>query len=114
MSTPTAPPTSTPSGTATVNIFELMDRARSRKDVISMGLGDPDLATPGHIVAAAKAAIRENRTGAAPVRGLLELRQAIARKLARDNGVVVDRGTGHHRRPGGALPRCSGADRPRR
>ncbi len=47
----------------TVNIFEMMDRARSREDVISMGLGDPDLATPDHIVAAAKAAIAEGRTG---------------------------------------------------
>ena len=37
---------------ATVNIFEIMDRARSRPGLISMGLGDPDLATPAHIVAA--------------------------------------------------------------
>jgi aspartate/methionine/tyrosine aminotransferase len=37
----------------TVNIFEIMDRARSRPNLISMGLGDPDLATPANIVAAA-------------------------------------------------------------
>ena len=74
----------------TVNIFELMDRARSRPDTISMGLGDPDLATPDHVVAAAKEAIAENRTGSAHVRGLPELRRAIARKLAAENGVEVD------------------------
>lgn len=74
----------------TVNIFELMDRARSRPDTISMGLGDPDLATPDHVVAAAKEAIAENRTGSAHVRGLPELRRAIARKLAAENGVAVD------------------------
>jgi aminotransferase len=74
----------------TVNIFEMMDRARSRSDVISMGLGDPDLATPDHIIAAAKVAIDENRTGPAPARGLPELRQAIARKLALENGIEVD------------------------
>jgi aminotransferase len=75
---------------ATVNIFEMMDRARAREDVISMGLGDPDLATPDHIVAAAKEAIAEGRTGSAHVRGLPELRRAIARKLATENGVEVD------------------------
>lgn len=74
----------------TVNIFELMDRARSRPDTISMGLGDPDLATPDHVVAAAKEAIAENRTGSAHVRGLPELRRAIARRLAAENGVEVD------------------------
>ena len=102
---------------ATVNIFEMMDRARSRQDTISMGLGDPDLATPAHIVAAAKEAIAEGRTGPAHVRGLPELRQAIARKLARDNGVDSgprDRDSRHHRRAGGALPRHPGADRPGR
>ena len=76
--------------TPTVNIFEMMDRARSRPDTISMGLGDPDLATPAHIVAAAKEAIAEGRTGPAPARGLLELREAIARKLAAENGVQAD------------------------
>jgi aminotransferase len=80
----------TTTATATVNIFEMMDRARAREDVISMGLGDPDLATPTHIVAAAKAAIAEGRTGAAHMRGLPELRRAIARKLAVENGVEVD------------------------
>jgi aspartate aminotransferase len=74
----------------TVNIFELMDRARSRPNLISMGLGDPDLATPAHIIAAAKQAIAQGRTGPAPVMGLSELRQAIAQKLARDNGVTID------------------------
>src|SRR5690606_19985513 len=51
---------------------------------------DPDLDTPAHIVAAAKAAIEEGRTGPAPTRGLPELREAISRKLARDNGIIAD------------------------
>ncbi len=80
----------TSTATTSVNIFEMMDRARSREDVISMGLGDPDLATPDHIVAAAKAAIANNLTGRAPVRGLAELRQAISRKLAAENGITAD------------------------
>jgi aminotransferase len=80
----------TSTATPTVNIFEMMDRARSRKDVISMGLGDPDLATPAHIVAAAKEAIAANRTGLAHPKGLPELRRAIARKLATENGIEAD------------------------
>lgn len=77
-------------GSSTVNIFEMMDRARARKDVISMGLGDPDLATPEHIIAAAKKAMAEHRTGPAPVKGLPQLRQALARKLERENGITAD------------------------
>jgi aminotransferase len=90
MTTSVTTSNSPPQQASTVNIFEMMDRARARPDVISMGLGDPDLATPQHIIAAANVAIDENRTGPAPARGLLELRQAIARKLATDNGIVAD------------------------
>jgi aminotransferase len=78
------------SETKSINIFDLQELARSKKDVISMGLGDPDLATPANIVEAAKRVIDEGTTGPAPTRGLLELRQAIARKLARDNGITAD------------------------
>jgi aminotransferase len=74
----------------TINIFELQELARTKKDVISMGLGDPDLPTPAHIVEAAKRAIDEGRTGPAPTRGLPELRQAIAAKLLRENDIVAD------------------------
>ncbi len=83
----TAAPAATP---PKVNIFDLMELARAKKDTISMGLGDPDPPTPAHIVAAAKRAIDEGRTGPAPALGLPELRQAIARKLARDNGIAAD------------------------
>jgi aminotransferase len=77
-------------GMGKVNIFDLMELARTKQDVISMGLGDPDPTTPAHIIDAAKRAIDEGRTGPSPVTGLLELREAIARKLARDNGIVAD------------------------
>lgn len=77
-------------GTSTVNIFDLMELARTKKDVISLGLGDPDPTTPAHIIEAAKRAIDEGRTGPSPATGLPELRAAIARKLARDNGISAD------------------------
>jgi len=73
-----------------INIFDLMELARSRPAAITLGLGDPDLPTPAHIVAAAAEAIESGRTGPTPATGLLELREAIARKLSRDNGVEVD------------------------
>ena len=73
-----------------IDIFALQALAAERPDAISLGLGDPDLPTPAHIVAAAKLAIDEGRTGPAPTNGLPELRGAIARKLARVNGVEVD------------------------
>jgi aminotransferase len=73
-----------------VNIFDLMELAKQKPEAISLGLGDPDFPTPPHIVAAARRAIDAGDTGPAPPTGLPELRQAIARKLARDNGVPVD------------------------
>lgn len=76
--------------TESVNIFDLMELAKAKKNAISLGLGDPDLPTPEYIVAAARRAIDEGRTGPAPATGLPELREAIARKLARDNGIEVD------------------------
>jgi aminotransferase len=76
--------------TRSVNMFDLMELAKASKGAISMGLGDPDLPTPDHIIEAANRAIEEGRTGPAPARGLPELRQAIADKLARDNGIQAD------------------------
>ena len=76
--------------TSAVNIFDLMELTQAKPDVISLGLGDPDLPTPEHIVAAAKRAIDAGGLAPAPPAGLLELRVAIARKLARDNDVQID------------------------
>ncbi len=80
----------TTTATGAVNIFDLMELARSKQDVISMGLGDPDPATPAHIIEAAKRAIEAQPAGPGPAAGLPELRQAIARKLKRDNGIDAD------------------------
>ncbi len=69
----------------------LLTLAQGMSGVISMGLGDPDFATPPHIVAAAKGAIAAGRCDRyTDPRGLPELRRAIAAKLARDNGIVTD------------------------
>lgn len=56
-------------------------------DIIDLSLGEPDFDTPDHIKEAAKQAIDENWSHYTPVAGYLELRQAIADKLKRDNGL---------------------------
>ncbi len=54
-------------------------------DVINMSVGEPDFNTPEHIKQAAKLAIDENYSRYSPVPGYPDLRQAIARKLEREN-----------------------------
>jgi aspartate aminotransferase len=59
--------------------------------VIGFGAGEPDFATPDHIVAAAIEACRDLRNHHyTPTGGLPELRGAIAAKTARDSGLVRD------------------------
>ena len=50
-----------------------------------MSVGEPDFNTPDHIKQAAKMAIDENYSRYSPVPGYPDLRQAIARKLEREN-----------------------------
>ncbi len=60
-------------------------------NVIGFGAGEPDFATPDHIVAAAAEAARHSPYHHyTPAAGLPELRAAIARKTERDSGYVVE------------------------
>ena len=56
-------------------------------DVINLSIGEPDFNTPDCIKDAAKKAIDDNQTHYTPVAGIQELRQAIAEKLKKDNGL---------------------------
>jgi len=56
-------------------------------DVINLSVGEPDFPTPAHIKAAAVKAIDDNFTFYSPVPGYMSLREAIARKLSRENGL---------------------------
>ena len=56
-------------------------------DVINLSVGEPDFDTPAHIKEAAKKAIDDNFTRYTPVPGYMTLRQAIADKLSRENGL---------------------------
>lgn len=56
-------------------------------DVINLSVGEPDFNTPDHIKAAAKEAVDNNFSRYSPVPGYLDLREAIAAKLKRENGL---------------------------
>src|SRR6202040_897722 len=59
-----------------------------RLDLVSLMRGQPDSPTAGHVVEAAHRALRNGRTGYPDQQGEPVLRQAVAEKLARDNGVT--------------------------
>jgi aspartate aminotransferase len=64
--------------------------AAKGRSVISFGTGEPDFPTPEFIVETAVAAARDPRNHHySASSGLLELREAIAEKTARDSGLVV-------------------------
>ncbi len=71
----------------------LMAIANGLDDVILLGRGDPDLDTPLHIKEAGKKAIDENKTHYTDIRGIPELRQAIANKYKTQNHVEYDPAT---------------------
>ncbi len=54
-------------------------------DVVGFGSGEPDFDTPRHIREAAITAIHQGHTRYTPASGTLELKEAICRKLERDN-----------------------------
>ncbi len=61
--------------------------------LVSLMRGEPDLPTPRHIVDAATRALSDGRTGYPDNRGEPRLRDAVAAKLARDNGLTYDPAT---------------------
>ncbi|WP_342164531.1 pyridoxal phosphate-dependent aminotransferase [Methylobacterium sp. SD21] len=56
-------------------------------DVISLSVGEPDFDTPAHIKQAGIDAIQRNETRYPPVSGIVPLREAIAKKFKRENGL---------------------------
>jgi len=73
--------------------YRMMDRAALRKatghPVISLTAGEPDFDTPPHVREAGIAAIGAGHTRYTPVAGLRALREAVAAKYQRENGLDV-------------------------
>lgn len=59
-------------------------------DVLSLTVGEPDFPTPQHVKDACVRALAENKTKYTASAGILELREAIAEKSRRENGIPAD------------------------
>jgi aspartate/methionine/tyrosine aminotransferase len=62
---------------------------RAGRDVINLGIGQPDFMTPPHIVEAAVKALRDGEHGYTDATGIVPLREAVAQDLHRRLGVEV-------------------------
>lgn len=75
------------------NAFAVLARAgalaATGKDIINLGIGQPDFPTPPHIAEAAIRAIRDGHHGYTPATGIPELREAVAADLHRRHGAEV-------------------------
>jgi aspartate aminotransferase len=72
------------------SIRELMELAWAVEDAIHLEVGDPSFPTPPHIVEAAAQAARDGWTRYVPSAGIPALREAIADKLRKQNGLEVE------------------------
>ncbi|MBA4782974.1 MAG: pyridoxal phosphate-dependent aminotransferase [Rhizobiales bacterium] len=75
------------------NAFAVLARATALaeqgKDIINLGIGQPDFPTPQHIVEAAIKALRDGQHGYTPATGILPLREAVAQDLNARHGANV-------------------------
>ena len=78
----------------TESAFEVLARAKQLeadgKDIINLGIGQPDFQTPGHVVEAAVQALRDGHHGYTPANGIRELREAVAEDLELRHRVSVN------------------------
>lgn len=78
----------------TESAFEVLARANALaaqgKDIINLGIGQPDFKTPDHIVEAAVKALRDGHHGYTPANGIPELREAVAADISKYRKVTVD------------------------
>ena len=74
----------------TLKVSAEADRLRRQGvDVVDLGAGEPDFATPDHVKAAAHAALDNNFTKYTPSAGVLELRDAVCHRYRLDYGVDI-------------------------
>ncbi|PCJ86825.1 MAG: aspartate aminotransferase [Hyphomicrobiales bacterium] len=75
------------------NAFAVLARATALaaqgKDIINLGIGQPDFQTPAHIVEAAIKALRDGHHGYTPATGILPLREAVSADIHGRYGVDV-------------------------
>jgi len=78
------------------NAFAVLARATELagqgRDIINLGIGQPDFKTPDHIVDAAVKALRDGQHGYTPATGIAPLREAVSADLLKRHGVETDPG----------------------
>jgi len=78
----------------TETAFEVLARAAKLaaegRDIINLGIGQPDFKTPEHVVEAAIKAMRDGHHGYTPAKGLPALREAVAADVAARRGAAID------------------------
>lgn len=78
----------------TESAFVVLARAQKLaaqgRDIINLGIGQPDFRTPDHIVEAGIKALRDGHHGYTPANGLPALREAVAADLHRRHGAEVN------------------------
>ena len=77
------------SGPASTTIFETMSGLARELGAINLGQGFPDMAEPAALVQAAQRALTDHSNQYPPMRGLMELREAIATYYAREQGLAL-------------------------
>ncbi len=77
----------------TETAFEVLARAAALaaegRDIVNLGIGQPDFKTPPHVVEAACQALRDGHHGYTPANGILPLREAVAEDILARRGVEV-------------------------
>ena len=97
------------SATVAIN-SKAAEMKRAGKDVISLAAGEPDFDTPENVRNAAIKAMNEGKTHYTNVDGIPELKEAVAAKFKRDNGLDVTAADcfvasgGKRRREDGSMP----------
>ena len=75
------------------NAFAVLARAAALqaegRDIVNLGIGQPDFKTPHHIVEAAVKALRDGHHGYTPANGLLQTREAVVRRTLTTTGIEV-------------------------
>ena len=78
----------------TENAFVILAKAKKLesegKEIINLGIGQPDFLTPKHIVESAKKALDNGHHGYTPANGIKELRQGVSKHIKKMYGADID------------------------
>ena len=78
----------------TENSFIILAKAKKLesegREIINLGIGQPDFLTPKHIVEAAKTALDDGHHGYTPANGTIELREGVSRHIKKIYGADIE------------------------